>query len=343
MLVLLQMLVDLGYRVTFLPDEASGIESDASNLQRLGIDVVHEASAAGFVERHGHRFESAILCRVGIAAKYISTLVEMRPRPFIVFDTVDLHHLRERRLADLENDRGLAKSAERTREAELTVMRSCNLVWVTSSYEAELLSSDRSLPPVEIVPLVQTVRADIPGFSSRRDMLFIGAFHHLPNEDAVLYFVDEILPLVKAQLPEVRLVVVGSHTPPDIFRLASDDVVVHGFVRDVQPLFDACRVSIAPLRFGAGVKGKIAQSLAWGLPAVATPVAAEGMNLIDGEHVLIASDARQFAAGVVRLYRDETMWRRLSESGRQHVQLTLGYETVRSSVRSMLKRVVPRG
>jgi glycosyltransferase involved in cell wall biosynthesis len=101
-------------------------------------------------------------------------------------------------------------------------------------------------------------------------------------------------------------------------------------------------VSIAPLRFGAGVKGKVAQSMAWGLPSVVTAVAAEGMHLIDEEHLLIASDARQFATSVIRLYRDEPTWRRISEAGRQHVRAYLGYETVRASVGSMLDRALAR-
>jgi glycosyltransferase involved in cell wall biosynthesis len=136
----------------------------------------------------------------------------------------------------------------------------------------------------------------------------------------------------------VKFFIVGSHTPPSIQRLAGDDVIVTGFVRDVQPLFDACRLSVAPLRYGAGVKGKITHSMAWGLPVVATPVAAEGLRLVDRDQIMIASDAPAFAERMVTLYRDELVWRRMSEQGRRHIQKHLGFDAIRRSVAAMLER-----
>ena len=340
MMALLRILVELGHRVTFLPDNLAGIEPYATELQQLGIEVLYGPSEFGYVERHGHEFDVAILCRALFARQYLPGLMSAKPRPFIIFDTVDLHHLREQRLAELEQDPGLLRSAERTRDVELGVMRGSNMVWVTSTYEAELLRRDPALPAIEIVPNIHTVRTDVPGFRTRRDILFIGGFRHAPNEDAVLYFVKDIWPLVKRALPDVRFVVVGSHTPPSVQRLASADVIVHGFVPEVEPVFDACRLSIAPLRYGAGVKGKITQSLAWGVPAVATPVAAEGMHLIDKEHVMIASSPSEFADRVIAVYRDESLWRRMSDDGRRHVQKHLSYEAVRTAVASILERCV---
>jgi glycosyltransferase involved in cell wall biosynthesis len=150
------------------------------------------------------------------------------------------------------------------------------MVWVTSTYEAELLRGEAVGPKVEVVPMIHAVRADVPPFGPRRNILFIGGFRHPPNEDAVIYFVEEVLPLVRSELPGVQFLIVGSHVPPSILKLASADVIVLGYVQDVEPIFDSCRVSVAPIRYGAGVKGKVTHSLAWGLPAVATPVAEKG-------------------------------------------------------------------
>ena len=338
MMALLRMLMELGHRVTFLPDNLAGIEPYATELQQLGIELLYGPSEFGYVERHGHEFDIAILCRAHFARQYLPGLVAARPRPFIIFDTIDLHYLREQRLAELEQDPGLMRSAERTRDVELGVMRASNMVWVTSTHEAELLRTDATLPPIEIVPNIHTVRTQVPGFRARRDMLFIGGFRHAPNEDAVHYFVKDIWPLIKAALPEARFNIVGSHTPPSVLRLASPDVIVHGYVPDIEPIFDSCRLSVAPLRYGAGVKGKITQSLAWGLPAVATPLAAEGMHLVDKEQIMIASSPQEFADRVVAVYRDESLWRRLSDGGRRHVQKHLSYEAVRATVSAMLAR-----
>jgi glycosyltransferase involved in cell wall biosynthesis len=335
MWALLRILVDLGYRVTFIADEASP-DPDLSRLRALAIEVVHRRSGFELVRQHAHRFDLVVLSRAPLAEKYLPLLAGADPGPRVVFDTVDLHHLREQRLAELESDRALASAARRRRDRELALMRACDGVWVTSTHEAALLGGERALPRVDIVPLIQSVRDEVPAFAARRDLLFIGAFHHEPNEDAVLYFVDSVLPLIRTALPGVRVIVVGSHTPPSIRRLASGDVVVRGFVRDLEPVVDSCRLSVAPLRFGAGVKGKIAQSLGWGLPAVATPVAAEGMNLVDGAHILIASDAAAFARETVRLYTDEALWTRLSHAGRDLIRSQYSFEAVRDVVGAAL-------
>src|SRR5262245_7128391 len=159
--------------------------------------------------------------------------------------------------------------------------------------------------------------------------MFIGNFRHTPNRDAVAYFVGEILPRVAARLPGVRFLIVGSGRPPSI-RQASPAVQVLGHVKDVDPVFDAARVFVAPLRYGAGVKGKIGQSLACGLPVVTTSVGAEGMALVDREHALIADGPEAFAQAVVELYGDPALWARLSAAGRRHVGTHFGRERTRA-------------
>jgi len=339
MMALLAMLVELGHRVTFLPDNLAGLEPYTTELQQMGIEVLYGPSEFGYVERFGHEFDCAILCRAHFAKSYLPGLRSAKPRPFIIFDTVDLHFLREQRRAELENDKRLAEAAEKTRLVETGVMRDSDMVWVTSTHEAELLRRDSSLPSVEVMPNIHSVRPHVPGYEQRRDMLFIGGFRHPPNEDAVLFFVNDIFPRVTKSLPEARFIIVGSHVPPSIERLSSDRVVVRGFVPNVEPVFDSCRLTVAPLRYGAGVKGKVTQSLAWGVPAVATPVAAEGLGLVDGQHLLVASDPETFARRIVQVYGDEALWTRLSHGGRTHIDEHLGYESVKQSLAAMLERV----
>jgi glycosyltransferase involved in cell wall biosynthesis len=188
--------------------------------------------------------------------------------------------------------------------------------------------------------MIHHVREYVPPFGPRRDILFVGSFRHPPNEDAVVFFLSEIMPLIRPALPGVRFLVVGSHVPPRIQKLASADVVILGFVPDLAPLLYECRVSVAPLRYGSGVKGKLTQSLAWGLPAVATPIAAEGLRLVDGDDLLIASGPVQFAQHVIRLYQEEALWTHLSHNGRNHIATHLSYETVRTSVATLLDQVL---
>ena len=151
-------------------------------------------------------------------------------------------------------------------------------------------------------------------------MVFTGNLAYPPNVDAAEWLIDEIFPRIRAELPEVRLHLIGSRMPESLRSRMSDGVILHGFVEDLSPYLNGCRLSLAPLRYGAGVKGKVNQAMAWGLPVVATPCAAEGMFLAPGHDVLVAAEAEAFAAEVVRAYTDETLWLKLSDGGLANVE-----------------------
>src|SRR5690606_22622815 len=153
---------------------------------------------------------------------------------------------------------------------------------------------------------------------------------------AVCWFVRAVLPHVHAALPALRLHVIGSEVPPEVRALASDRVRVHGYVPDVAPWFERCRLSVAPLRYGAGVKGKLNQSMSHGVPCVATSVAIEGMELVPGEEVLVADDAEAFAARVVEAYRDEALWARLSAGSLANVERLFSVRAAEVRLRALL-------
>jgi O-antigen biosynthesis protein len=337
MAAILRMLGELGHHVTFMPDNLYAVEPYTTELRQSGVEVICGDHGADYVARHAGDFDVAILCRAHFAPKYLPAFLSLPQRPLIIFDTVDLHFVREERQAALEGSATLEDAAKRTRATELGIMRSCDRVWVTSTFEASLLQAEKGLPPVDIVPNVHSVHAgSVPSFAEREHFLFIGGFWHAPNEDAVMYFVNEIFPLVRAELPDVTFFVVGSNMPTHIAEMSVEGVVSLGHVPDVAPLFASCRLSIAPLRYGAGVKGKVTQSLALGLPVVATSIAAEGLDLVDGEHIAVADDPASFARRLVELYRSETVWTRLSTKGRHHIAQRLGYDAVKASVAAMI-------
>ena len=146
-------------------------------------------------------------------------------------------------------------------------------------------------------------------------MLFIGNYNHTPNVDAVQWLCDEVMPLVWTSLPDVSLTLVGSNPPQTVFALRSESVRVTGHVRDVSTYFRDSRILAAPLRFGAGMKGKIGQALQYALPVVTTPVGAEGLGLRDGENASIAdANPGAFAAAIVSLYSDANRWQRISDA-----------------------------
>ncbi len=164
----------------------------------------------------------------------------------------------------------------------------------------------------------------VPGsatpFSLRRDILFIGSFQHTPNIDAAVFFTREIFPFVRKQLGDVKFYIIGEKAPPEVIALADESVIVTGFQPDVTPYFNSVRLSVAPLRYGAGVKGKINQSMGFGVPVVATSIAVEGMELTHRKQILVADDPKDFARATLELYQSEELWNRLSDAA---VKLTM--------------------
>src|SRR5213075_2962088 len=151
-------------------------------------------------------------------------------------------------------------------------------------------------------------------------LVFIGGFRHPPNTDAVLWYASEILPRVRDKLPGVKTYIVGSDVPSTIRKLAAHDFVVTGYVPDIAPYFTACRVSISPLRYGAGVKGKINLAMSYGVPVVATTSSIEGMYLTPGFDVLTGDTPAEFADAIVRLYHDRELWEKVAAGGRDNIR-----------------------
>ena len=176
-------------------------------------------------------------------------------------------------------------------------------------------------------------------FSERRDLLFIDNSDHRPNADAIYYFTKEIFPLVLERLPEVRLRIVGSNAKPKLFELNSANIVVEGFVPNVAPLFETCRVFIAPLRYGAGMKGKIGQAFSFGLPTVTTAIGAEGMNLAHEREILIADSPQVFADEICRVYQDEKLWQTLSDAGFDFIKNNFSPEIVQEKINNVLQKI----
>jgi glycosyltransferase involved in cell wall biosynthesis len=223
-------------------------------------------------------------------------------------------------MADVNGDTQLAETAAATRTQELALMQKVDVTLVVSPVERDIIAEHDPDLQVEVLSNIHETHDPGINFQERHDVLFIGGFNHPPNTDAVLYYVREILPQVERELGDIKTFIVGSKPPREIIDLASDTLIVTGHVPDVAPYFAHCRLSIAPLRYGAGVKGKINTSMCYGVPVVATPLAVEGMYLSDGEDVLVGDDAESFARCVVRLYRDADLWHRLARNGLLNIE-----------------------
>jgi GT2 family glycosyltransferase/glycosyltransferase involved in cell wall biosynthesis len=336
---LLEVLTELRCKTTFVADNLEYREPYVGLLQRRGIEVLfhpYVTSIAELLAARGPEFDLVIVSRHYIAAKHIDAVRQFAPHALVVFDTVDLHFLREERLAELEGNARARAVARAKREEELAVIGKSDVTLVVSTVEQKLL---HELLPESRVMILSNIHEPVAGgkpFAEREGLVFVGGFQHPPNSDAVLWYAQEIMPLVRERLPGVTTWIVGSKVPPTIEALGTDDLVVTGFVPDVTPYLNGCRVSIAPLRYGAGVKGKVNSAMSHGLPVVATATSVEGMHLRNGEDVLVADDPVSFADAIAGVYRDEALWQKLSAGGVDNIRRHFSRDVARKAVRRLI-------
>ncbi|MCX8098748.1 MAG: glycosyltransferase, partial [Casimicrobiaceae bacterium] len=338
---LMRLMLREGRHVVFIADNLEGTQPYRRQLEDEGVEVVHGAWAGGsvqaYLKAHGARFDTVILCRHYVASPLLSAVRSYAPHARVIFDTVDLHHLRELREAELHGSPQMRASALRTQQAELALVRAVDTTWVVAPTEAERL---RAACPTAHIEVVSNVHEPVPAraaFEQRRGVLFVGGFRHPPNVDAIRWYAEAVLPQLRRLAPGLRTQVVGSHVPEEIRALACRELEILGYVPDLQPLLQNARVSIAPLRYGAGVKGKINEAMNHGIPVVATSVAVEGMHLRDGEDCLIADDPAAFARAIVQVHEDAALWRRLSEAGRRNVERYFSPQAVLGALRRSLR------
>lgn len=337
---LMRILREEGAHVVFMPANHKHGGHYTAALQQIGIEVWYAPFAGRapyWLRQHGDRLDTAIVCRHYVAREFLPLLRRHAPHARIVFDTVDLHFVRERRGAELAGDTRLLRASERTRELELAVIRQCDATLVVSEAERDLLRAEAPQARVEVLSNLHEVAGPGLPFAQRHDLVFVGGFRHPPNVDAVRWFASEVFPRIREQLPQVTFHCIGGDVPPEIAALAGQSgIEVHGHLPDIRPYMDGARVALAPLRYGAGVKGKVNLSMAHGQPVVATNCAVEGMHLRPGEDVLVADDAEAFAQAVVSLHQDETLWRTLSVNGLRNVEQHFSLDAGRDVVRRVL-------
>ena len=333
---LMQVLRTMGYSVTFISKDLRAQKGYLEDLQENGIHVIcapHVTSHVKYLEQYGSEFQVCIISRPDTALVWMERTRLLCPNARVLYDTVDLHFLRRER--ELRTTGRVIGNGYR-KEDELRAVRQADAALVVSEVEQQKLRKEVPEADVYVVSNIhRTAPPDVP-FDDRSDLLFVGGFGHPPNEDAVRWFVKNVLPLISADIPNIRLHVVGSNPDEELLELASEQVLFWGFVPDLGEHLASRRVSVAPLRYGAGIKGKVNEAMAHGLPCVATSVAAEGILATDGEEILVADDPGAFAAAVVKLYQSRELWERISEASLASVERQCSFEVAEHALRAAI-------
>ncbi len=312
----------------------------------LGVEVV-AASGQEFDRRiESTHFSLAWIAFWQVADALIPTLRTGSPTTRIVVDSVDLHFLRRSRerlqvgdpVRYLSPDHGLEFSRE------LNAYASADAVVTVSDREASLLEDLLgSRVPLLCLPDAEELPRFPRSFGERRGMLFVGSFRHPPNRDGLSWLCESVLPRLDQRLrSEHPLVVVGlgadSELQARIGKVSGVEFV--GWAPSLEPYLEGCRISVVPLRYGAGTKRKLIQSAMAGLPSVSTPIGVEGLALGEGVGVLVAERAETFAASVGLLLQDQALWERLSRGGRRAILRRHHRNRVQSEFENIVARVL---
>jgi len=270
----------------------------------------------------------------------IRKIQKFQPTLKFATDSVDIHFLRELaglRLKASASEQEIALVHDR-KSRELAVYHESDLVFVVSEEDQQSLRDNHCRSETEIIPNIVSLyeRAGTPDANT---LLFIGGFRHAPNVDAVLWFVDQVFPLIRSEIPNVVFRIVGSHPPKEITELSKlDGINVVGFVKCTASELDNATVSIAPLRYGAGMKGKVTEALSCGMPVVTTSFGAQGLGATNGIHMFIADDPQQFAHYVCLCLKNPTESNRVGIAGKQLISNLCGPEVVKERLKACLSK-----
>jgi glycosyltransferase involved in cell wall biosynthesis len=336
---LLQLFKALSWHVTFAVSDLLSSPAQRSFLQAIQIDVLEKPavdSIEAHLQQHGQSYDLIIISALSVALKYLSCIRKHASTAKLVFDTTDLQHVREYRRARVTGEGGWLQIAMRSKKWELAAVNAADCTWVVSPTEKAVLEKACPGAKVHILSVIQTVYGSARPFAEREGILFIGSFPHHPNADAMQHFVDKIYPLLKEQINGEKVFIIGPEPPAWLQKQATDDLHITGYVPDIGPYFDRCKLSIAPLRYGAGVNGKVILSMSYGVPVVASSVAAEGISMVNGDDILIADNPVAFSQAIVNLYHNEQLWNQLSKNGLELINQHYSFETSRSRLVNIL-------
>jgi glycosyltransferase involved in cell wall biosynthesis len=314
----------LGFEVAFAASaEFDGRpRGDARGLEAIGVKC-YAAPYYGSIEdvmaRQAGAFDLVYLHRMTNGYRYGALARDYFPRARLIYSVADLHHLRMARQAAVEDRPEVEAASRAARGREWLATMMADAVVTHSSLEATILARAIPADRVHVATWPISPKPVVRPFSERRGVAFIGSYAHRPNVDAALWLVDEILPRARRLEPSLPCLLVGSDMPRDLADRCGDGCVALGQVDDLAAVFERVRLTVAPLAYGAGVKGKVVDSLAAGLPCVCTPIAAEGLDLPAALLSYVSDDADGLAAAIIRLHSDEAEAERCARVGLDYI------------------------
>lgn len=340
----MQVFQRLGYQVDYIPvDNFLYQRRYIDDLQRIGVGCIYAPFVSTLKDHllhYGYHYDVIHVFRHQVMENVYEDIRSYAPKAKTMFNNMDLHFLRMQRQGEIEGDPKLIRAAIASKPHELRTMSRANIVFVPSSVEQDILIAEGDLPPVEVMPYMVDPQPPGPRNEKANNIIFLGGFDHKPNVDAVEWFVREVWPSLQANSSIGKFMVVGAKPPASIQALANDRIIVTGRVEDLGPIFTDCRAMVVPLRYGAGVKGKIYSALALGTPVITTGIGAEGIvGLEPGQDVLMAETPDDFVQAVTRVFDEPELYAKLCAQGPRFIDefatLKAGERAMREAVKTL--------
>lgn len=317
----------------------AAVHAYEKNMLQLGIQLLHRESTDLLPLFQKQDFDVVLFEHYHPAMWFMDDVRFRQPHAHIVVDTIDVNFNRLMSKAKMTQSATDLKLAQETRSEEIATYRKADLVIAISDHEKSLLERECRSLKVSVIPNIHKVQELICRKGSTNTLLFVGNFEYDANVDAIKYFCRDILPFIRKQMPEVRLKIVGNAPTRDVEELSGGGIEVLGYVPDLKALYRTSDVSIAPLRYGGGLKGKIGEALSFGLPVVSTTVGLEGFGLSHGKEILVGDTPEDFASAVIRLLQDEEFCESVRVNGWRFIKKNLSDAVIEDLVLDLFDKV----
>ena len=314
----LRLFVELGMNVKFIGDNFYKHEPYTTVLEQLGVEVLYgvyySENWQKWILENEKYFDYFLLNRPHITSKYIDFL-KNNTKTKIYYYGHDLHFYRELQEYEVTKDNAKLKSSSEWKKIEYDIFNKSDVILTPTLKEKNLVLADFADKKIEVMPafFYPEIPPPVSNFDERENLMFVGGFTHVPNEDAVLWFIENIFPVVQKSIPAIQFIIIGSNTPEKIRQKASSNIIIKGYVSDTEldKLYKSVKLIVIPLRFGAGLKGKTVEAMVNGLPFVSTSFGLEGLNGIE-DWLQPHNTEPDFANEIVKLYNDTETLQQLS-------------------------------
>ncbi len=337
----LELFIDLGYRVSFIGNDPRPYEPYTGMLQQKGIEVLYgKIDIVRWIIQYAKYFDIVFLSRPNIAEKYID-IIKKNTSSKIIYYGHDLHQDRLKKEHAVTNDKKTLAKMNAAKKQESYIFDKADIVFMPNRQEVDFVNDTTNTRKAKHIKgfFYRTIPlGTVTPFKKRSEsVLFVGGFNHTPNIDGVLWFVSSVWPEIKRRNKNARFVVAGSNPPDEIKDLRSEDITVTGYLTDekLSKLYESVKLAVIPIRYGAGLKGKTVEAIAYGLPAVCTSEGAYGLNETH-DFLSVTDDPASIADTIIMLLKDEAEWQARSDKSIRYAQANFSFESVKNDFKHLI-------